>query len=300
MLLGAWLYGIYVVLFASCVYSLWWTRLKRRRLLAAIAVLFMLATADVVLTVHFFFRTALRVVAVVVAPSVRSGSSESAEPWDRTLEYKFGLYIFAHAIASGLLIHRCHEVWGNKRILIAPIVLVVVGTAISFVSIATSSMGDRLLAASFITSAAANISLTVLIAVRMWWITRKARSIGEVRMSLLSIVTFIGSLLVDSGAGFSLAIFFYLFFHTLVIDTSLTQIAGMSATAMVMRNSWREPRLHDSTIGTGAITTASTFMARQRVVAPPAAHIDADRRSIISAVGASFSDSISIDSDEFK
>jgi len=182
--------------------------------------------------------------------------------------YKFALYIFANAIASGLLISRCYTVWQNKRIIIAPIMLAICGTVISFASMKATQLGDRLLAASFITSAAANISVTLLIAIRMWWFSRKIRS--PVRMDLFAISSLVTSLILDSGVIYGLSIFLYLLLHTLVLDASLTQIAGITTTAIILRNSHSEGNTTFDTTSTPSIQTdmrTTSTMGRHRTPA---------------------------------
>ncbi|KAF8960651.1 hypothetical protein BDZ97DRAFT_1832956 [Flammula alnicola] len=230
ILVQTFLYGIYVVLFCSCAFMLARQKVIQRTLFIASSLLFLLASADMILTLYFFFR-------FVLGSSTQSSSAvqNTHEPWNRILEVKFALYVVANSIASGLLISRCYTIWENKRIVIAPIALVLIATVISFVSITASQLGDKLLAASFITSAAANLSVTFLIAIGMLWTSRKVR--GVIKMDLPRISNYVISLLLDSGAFYSFSIFLYLVFHTLVIDASLTQIGGIAITAMVLRNS---------------------------------------------------------------
>ncbi|KDR70236.1 hypothetical protein GALMADRAFT_893033 [Galerina marginata CBS 339.88] len=233
ILLETFLYGVYVVLFAWCAFVLIRRKMVQRTLLVATSLLFLLATADIIITGYFFFHFVLKP-AAASTPSTTS----THETWNRLLEIKFGFYVVANAIASSLLISRCYEVWQNKRIVITPILLLICGTVISFVSISANQLGDRLLAASFITSAAANLSVTLLIATRMWWTSRKIR--GIFNMDFSSMCDYIVSLILDSGAIYSLSIFLYLVFHTLVLDASLTQIAGVTLTAMTLRKASSE------------------------------------------------------------
>ncbi|KAF9479543.1 hypothetical protein BDN70DRAFT_688992 [Pholiota conissans] len=218
ILLQVFFYGIYVVLSACCTYTLWQQKVVRRASFFITSILFCLASADIIVTIYFFFRFIVQRVATT-SPT----PSDPHETWNRTLEIKFAVYVVSNAIASSVLINRCYTVWENRRIIVAPIALVIIGTVISFVSISASQLGDKLLAASFITSAAANLSVTLMIVTRMWWTSRKVRRV--VRMDLSTIAGYILSLLVDSGALYSFSIFLYLVFHTLVIDASLTQIA---------------------------------------------------------------------------
>ncbi|KAF8154714.1 hypothetical protein B0H34DRAFT_534300 [Crassisporium funariophilum] len=237
-------------MFSSCVFMLVKRKTVQRGLLTASVVLFLLASADICLTLFFFFHFVLQ--SDQQTTNGAAPNHNGHEPWNRTLEFKFVLYVVANAIASGLLIHRCYTVWQIKRILIAPITLLICGTVISFVSISASQLGDRLLAASFITSAAANLSVTFLIGVRIWWTSRKVWEL--VRVDLSSINSILTSLILDSGAIYSLSIFLYLLFRTLVLDASLTQIAGVTVTAMILRNSHSCEVLGASTTLSGTTT----------------------------------------------
>jgi len=223
-----------VVLFGYCAIILVLAKRKvvRRIRLGTLIALFLLASGDIAVTLYFFFRFALSSATL----------NEAGGRWSKTLMYKFALYIVANAIASGFLISRCYTVWQNKRILIAPIVLAVCGTVIGFASIKATQLGDRLLAASFITSAAANLGVTLIIALRMWWSSRKVRS---PRMDLSPLSSFVASLILDTGAIYSLSIFLYLVLHTLILSTCLTQVALLLSfyEALIMKHLITTPPL---------------------------------------------------------
>ncbi|PPQ88181.1 hypothetical protein CVT25_005146 [Psilocybe cyanescens] len=225
IMLETFLYGVYVVLFACCFYTLVKQKTIQKTILIASSLLFVLATADILVTGYFFFHFVLK------QPRVSTSATASMhETWNRILEIKFGFYVVANAIASSLLINRCYEVWQNKRIVVAPIAMVACGTVISFVSLTATQLGDKLLAASFITSAAANLSITLLMvnpvnsATRIWWTSRKMK--GLFKMDLSIICDYVISLILDSGAFYSLSIFLYLVFHT-----------GVTITGVVLRKS---------------------------------------------------------------
>lgn len=243
ILLETFLYGVHLVMFGSCAYLLIRRNVTRRKLLAALSVLFLLATADIIITLFFVFHFAIPkdLSRAAIALQERGHPKTLGDP----LKIKFGFYVVANAIASGLLVHRCYEFWQNRRIVIAPIALILVGTVLSFVLISTRHLRDKLSAASFIISAAANFSMTLLIASRVYWTSRKARAIP---LDLARIKEVVAILLIDSGAIYSLSVFLYLVFHTLVISASLTQIAGVSVTAMTLRNAASNEPLGENTI----------------------------------------------------
>lgn len=238
ILLETFLYGVYLVMFGSCAYLLTRRNATRRKLLAALSVLFLLATADIIITLFSFFHFAIPKDSAL---QKRGHPTALSNP----LKVKFGFYVVANAIAGGFLVHRCYESWQNRRIVIAPIALILVGTVLSFVMISTRHLRNKLSAASFIISAAANFSMTLLIASRIYWTSRKARAIS---LDLARITEVVAVLLIDSGAIYSLSVFLYLVFRTLVISASLTQIAGVSITAMILRNAASDEPLGENTI----------------------------------------------------
>jgi hypothetical protein len=262
IILETFLYGIYGVLFCTSAFFILRSKIVHKKLLAATSLLFLLGTADILLTLYFFLRLVLQP-GVPFGHRVQSGGDH--EPWNRILEVKFALYVAANSIASSLLINRCYNLWKNKNIILAPIAMLVVGTIISLVSIAMTRLGDKLLAASFITSAAANLSVTLLIASKMMWTSKKVK--GAITQTPTNVVDYISSLLLDSGALYSLSIFLYLLFHTLVIDACLTQIAGVTITAMILRNSQTcESLAQEDSVLNGTTTQPDT---RSIDIAPP-------------------------------
>lgn len=242
ILLEIFLYGVHLVMFGSCLYLLTRRHVTPRKLLAASSALFLLATADVIITLYFFFHFVLpKDLATTGIPLLQ----RDHKTWNEPLKIKFGFYVVANAIASGFLVHRCYEVWRNKRIVIAPIALIVVGTVLSFATISIRHLRGKLSATIFITSAAANLSMTLLIAIRSYWTSRKARAFFSLDLTRISQLVIL--LLVDSGALYSLSVFFFLVFHTLVISASLTQIAGLSITAIILRNGPSDEALSETT-----------------------------------------------------
>ncbi|PPR05786.1 hypothetical protein CVT26_010160 [Gymnopilus dilepis] len=183
ILLEIFFYGVSIVLFGWTAFTLIRQRAARRAVLVASCLLFTLETADVILTTYFFFNFVLKV------PPV----SSKDDGWNRFLEAKFAVYVVANAISSGFLIGRCHEIWQNARIIVAPVLLVLCSTGIGFVSLSVRHMGDKLLASAFITSAAANLSVTLLTATGILWTSRKVRIAFE--MSFFGILDYILSLL---------------------------------------------------------------------------------------------------------
>ncbi|KAF8908166.1 hypothetical protein CPB84DRAFT_1959343 [Gymnopilus junonius] len=241
ILLEIFFYGVYVVLFGCAAFTLIRQKSVQRPVLAAFSLLFLLGTADVILTTYFFFKFVLQV----------PGVTRKDEKWNKFLEVKFAVYLVANAISSSFLIIRSYEIWHNMRIIVAPVLLVLCSTVIGFVSISARHMGDKLLASSFITSAAANLSVTLLTATGILWTSRKMR--GNFKITFPDIFDYVSNLLIDSGALYGLSIFLYLVFHALVVEVSLTQIAGITITAMILRKTSSEPLV--ATIAFSSTTT---------------------------------------------
>ncbi|KAF8178925.1 hypothetical protein BJ912DRAFT_983454 [Pholiota molesta] len=91
------------------------------------------------------------------------------------------IMLFLHVIADSLVIYRCHAVWNrSKRVIILPCVLLICGSACGYGFIAVSKEEYRfrkLLVAFLFTTVTLNLLVTALMAGRIWWIARKARSI---------------------------------------------------------------------------------------------------------------------------
>jgi hypothetical protein len=155
--------------------------------------------------------------------------------------------------------------------------------AFSFASIKVIQLGDRLLAASFITSAAANLSVTLFIALRMWWTLRKNR-LHVPRMDLSTLTSFVTSLILDTGAIYSLSIFLYLVLHTLLLSACLTQIAGITVTTILLRGSHGEGLDGNTTFSTTVIPPTQADMQTSSI------------RNATSVVALQINDTSSIDS----
>ncbi|KJA18261.1 hypothetical protein HYPSUDRAFT_45428 [Hypholoma sublateritium FD-334 SS-4] len=274
ILLEVFLYGINVVTFALCTFILWRQKIFQRTPLIITSILFTLSSTDIIVTLYFFFRFVLDSGNVTSSATPNDGPQET---WNKVLEVKFAVYVVANLVNSSILINRCHSMWKDRRIIIAPVGLISIGTVISFVSLGEAQLGDKLLAASFITSAAGNLFVTFLIATGMIWTSRKVRNI--VKIDLNMVAGYATSLLIDSGAFYSSSIFLYLVFHSLVINASLTQIGCITTTAIILRNSHpREP------LGTDNADFAAT-LTRPDMRAPEPVYSHSQRIGVPSSLG---------------
>lgn len=227
MIIQTFLYGVYMVLVASTLFMFYHRKIWKRPLVLSTLTLFALGTADMIVTAAYFLLVALK--GSFDGPIIHSPEARS-----HLLEIKFCLYIISNAFTSGILINQSHNLWRNKCLLVLPMFLVIIGTVVSFISLTTAKLQDRLIATGFITFAAANIFVTTLIAARIWWVSRKAWELD--RFSFTRLADFSCSLVLDTGAIYSVSIVLYLLFHTLVLNAPLTQIACVSVTCMMLRH----------------------------------------------------------------
>lgn len=112
-------------MFGSCVYLLKRRNITRRKLLAALSALFLLATADIIITLYCFFHSVRQ---EDLAPTkIQLMERNYDESWDESLKIKFGFYVMAKyvqnptdfleshaccsAIASGLLVGLKVSAW---------------------------------------------------------------------------------------------------------------------------------------------------------------------------------------------
>ena len=112
--------GVYLVMFGSCAYILIrrTRNVTRRKLLATSSALFLLATADIIITLHFFFHFVIQ--NDLAKNGIALQQRDDHKSWDEPLKIKFGVSVVAKyvqfpldflesqfscsAIASGLLV----------------------------------------------------------------------------------------------------------------------------------------------------------------------------------------------------
>ncbi|KAF8154713.1 hypothetical protein B0H34DRAFT_717555 [Crassisporium funariophilum] len=216
------LYGIYSTLFAICIRVL----LKNKRttqkvLLACAMTMFALATVDVVLELSFLFWFVVK-------------KNNIPEP---DLHFKFLIYITSNIIADSLVIYRCHAVWNNsKRVIVLPCLLLLCGSASGYTFIGLSSEEYRfrqLLVAFLFTTVTLNMLVTVLMAGRIWWIARKARSI--LGPGLSSKYNTMIAIIVESGVIYSIYVVLDVVFPDLILDAGLAQVVGIVPTLIIVQ-----------------------------------------------------------------
>ncbi|KAJ7031274.1 hypothetical protein C8F04DRAFT_1111439 [Mycena alexandri] len=219
--IGTFFYGIYLVLFCICIYILLHRPHNRANnvLLVTAVALFTLSTIQTVLN-------------IVLGASDIDGINI---PYDNILLAKSMLYAVNNVIADGLVIYRCYVIWSyNIYVIIVPIVMLVVTSVFAFDL-------QLPLAPFFVTTLATNLFVTALTAGRIWWICRQASGhlkAGGDKRSATSI-----SIIVESGAIYSLAVLMYLVLgaipSTVVAQQPsvemLTQVVGIVPTLVIVR-----------------------------------------------------------------
>ncbi|TFK60942.1 hypothetical protein BDN72DRAFT_490310 [Pluteus cervinus] len=163
------LYGIYVPLFATCVYILGCSGRQQSgqsMLLIPITIMFCLSTADIAVT----FTLAAKHITSLFEPLGQEALS-LAFP-------KVALYGINNLIADFILLYRCYVIWeSNVFVIIPPLPGVIAGTVFMFVvqtSPAESPLRKYVLVYGWIV-VYTNVYLTAMTAGRIWWVVRKAR-----------------------------------------------------------------------------------------------------------------------------
>jgi len=216
------LYGIYATLFVICIRILLRNKRATQKVLLACAIMmFTLATVDVILELCFLFW-------FVVKQDTIS---------QRDLHFKYLIYITSNIIADGLVIYRCHAAWNNsKRVILIPCFLLFGGSACGYAYVGLSKQGYRfrdILVAFLFTTVALNLMVTMLMAGRIWWIARKARSILGPRLS--SKYNTMIAIIVESGIIYSIYVVLDVVYPDLVLDAGLAQIVGIVPTLIIVQ-----------------------------------------------------------------
>ncbi|KAF9004585.1 hypothetical protein BDQ17DRAFT_1424433 [Cyathus striatus] len=235
MLLETFLYGLYIVVFSHCAYLLMNKKKTQRLLLLSALAMFMLASAELALTFFFFFRYILR---------------NQFDKQEQLPNYKFVIYLSAKWRDNYYAIYRCYVMWLRKRVAVLPIIFLISGTIPGYVSATRPVNESRLVTASFIAIVTGNIMVTTLIVGRIGWTYWKSRSIIGVKPGKLR---FLYSAILESGMLYTIAVLLFLLVHPLVLDVSLTHIAGLVVSSMLIRvNSGMKGNI--STIATSTST----------------------------------------------
>ncbi|KAF8154715.1 hypothetical protein B0H34DRAFT_799467 [Crassisporium funariophilum] len=181
--------------------------------------MFVLASADTAITLHFVFRYMLR---------------GQMTPW-RYVYPVYLLFVTNNVIADSLILYRCYMVWGRRKSIIAgPCLLLLVSTVCGYVFNAASSPNLRKLQPVYLwMTFALNISVTLLTASRILWFAHTARAIlgPEMARRYYSITVIV----VESGAIYSLYVLLDLVVATIVLDAALIQVVGIVPTLIIVQ-----------------------------------------------------------------
>ncbi|KIM43707.1 hypothetical protein M413DRAFT_387096 [Hebeloma cylindrosporum] len=219
VMLETFLYGLYVILFAICVYVLWRKKTISWVLLAFAVAMFALATADLGYTFYLIFGQLMK------------GSLAVKE-----LRPKFWLYVANNVLADSLLLYRCYVVWGCKKIVvIGPAIPLIGSTVCGFLFEGSTRFQAWIYV---VTTLILNLILTGLTAGRIWWLARKARLIlgtGLLQRYNTTIV-----ILIESGVLYSLYIILdlvllYILDNIFILDAGLIQVVGIIPTLIIVQ-----------------------------------------------------------------
>ncbi|KAJ7692921.1 hypothetical protein B0H17DRAFT_1179207 [Mycena rosella] len=234
------LYGIYVVLFCSCIRALRTCRIPHRRLLlAAVSVIFVCCT----------LHAALQLVnAAELMTSLLHHSKLAARRWDQVNIVMGALYVTSNLIADSIFIYRCYGIWNfRKRIICVPIVLLIATGCLGYASVIMCGLEGLaeflfvtwLFPLSVIFTLMTNAMLMALTAGRIWWIARGARAImGPAVVRRYRTVI---AIILESGVLYCTPGLLYLIFlavspaSTVVIFAALAQVVGIAPTIIVVR-----------------------------------------------------------------
>ncbi|EJD48231.1 hypothetical protein AURDEDRAFT_183566 [Auricularia subglabra TFB-10046 SS5] len=243
------LYGVYTVLFFTCIYILCYLRDPRstsKTVLSAVVVMYGVATAHVAIVLR-------RALLAFIYSHLDGGSeafyNEVSHPLNVAQQ---SLFIVNGIIADCLLIFRCYIVWsGQLWVCALPVTLLMLssGAGIYFTreyalvppgGSAWQPNIQRWITTFTATSLATNLLVTVLIASRIWWVTtRSSRILGRDTSSGKYNVAIFG--VIESGALYCVPVTVFLIIYETrssalpILCQILTQIAGIAPTLIVVQ-----------------------------------------------------------------
>ncbi|KAF8890433.1 hypothetical protein BD779DRAFT_1517608 [Infundibulicybe gibba] len=244
------LYGAYAVLFSICIYILLYSRkpssgLNKPLLTTAVAMFAMS-------TIHVAVGLARGIAAFIDSKDLQDGAiSYFAEIWIWISIFKQALYVTNNVIADALVVYRCYVVWSfSVKIIVIPIILLISTTVCGYLAVFNFSQvhpGDSVFApniaewgtALFSLSLATNITVTSLIAARIWWISREAQAVlGRKHSQKYSNAV---AIILESGAIYSVSLMTLLILYCTksnaqyIAYDALAQIMGIVPTLIIVR-----------------------------------------------------------------
>lgn len=244
------LYGVYTMLFSACIYVL--LHAKRRPgvgpnkpLLATAIIIFSLCT------IHVSVAFARGIIGFVDGQNVPHGAEEYYTKISLWLNiFKQALYATNNIVADGLVIYRCYIVWNYSRwIIVGPIVMLLATTVCAYLAVYNFSQvvsGADVFAfniaqwgtALFAISLATNITVTSLIAGRIWWLSRETAVLGVKHLRKYHRAI---AIIIESGAIYSVSLLILLVLYCLqsnaqyIAYDALSQIMGIVPTLIIVR-----------------------------------------------------------------
>jgi len=217
------LYGLYFILFAICLYVLGQRKNTAHWILLTFAIaMFTIATADIIYTYYLIFTKLFKV-----------GLSFT------DLRPKYWLYVTNNALADTLLLYRCYAIWGCKvRVVLGPIILLVAGTACGYIF---EGSQPHLFKYAWIyptLTLILNLLVTALTAGRIWWFARNAqRLLGQ---NIVQRYNTTVAILIESG--FIYSVYISLDLATMsnnighaILDNGLIQVVGIVPTLIIVQ-----------------------------------------------------------------
>jgi len=208
------LYGIHVVLFFACVYFLVVRHLRLQWLmLSGVVAMFFLTTGDIGFT--FFVATQQTKVLYI-------GTTGT---FLREVFPKFTIYVTNNLISSLLMVARFYVVWGQKwYLLVGTLIPLLAATGLGYACRISDPQMIRKLAPPFLLiNLVLSNAVTLLTAGRIWWLARRASTLGEGRGRQYRLTSVI---IVESGVLYSLSML-------VLIALSKTQWSSIAACIML-------------------------------------------------------------------
>ncbi|KAH9841019.1 uncharacterized protein C8Q71DRAFT_701398, partial [Rhodofomes roseus] len=265
--------GCFSVLFFICVDIL--VRRRKRRaalnkpMLGTAIAMYLLSTAHMIVDL-------VRVIqAFIDAPE--GALDYYGEIWTWLSIFKQALYGTNNIIADSVVIYRCYVVWGfSIKIIIIPVIMLIATSVCAYTAVYNFSQvtpGGTVFAqnivpwgtALFSLSLATNVTVTTLIAVRIWWLARQTstalsdRHLIKYRRAI--------AIIIESGSIYSACIMTLLILYCrdtnaqYIVYDSLSQIMGIVPTLIIVR------------VGLGITTEdVGTFVASTFRAAPLESH----------------------------
>ncbi|KAF7292523.1 hypothetical protein MKEN_01476700 [Mycena kentingensis (nom. inval.)] len=245
------LYGINLVLFFFCIYTL--RRSRARALPHRCGLTLAVSSIFLFCTLHWILQlvSAGKLIAVRLAEAKHGDThthlAKNAE-WNRINITMGVFYVTSIIVADGIFVFRCYEIWGRrKRVVVVPITTAVASAALGYASVIICGLRSLaqflfinwIFPLAVVFSMLTNTMLMALTAGRIWWIARGAAMImgPTVDRQYRTVV----AMILESGALYVTPALLYLILYaaerasTQIIFATLAQIVGIAPTIIVVR-----------------------------------------------------------------